>query len=131
MIYLDSSALLKLVRAETHSSDLASWLAARPDVPLVSSALARVEVIRTCRRIDDRLVDQGRAVVAVLDVVPVDDEVIAAAAELPDTGLRSLDVLHLASALTLDPDLESFVAYDERLAAAARSAGLAVAVPGR
>ena len=130
MIYLDSSALLKLVRAEEHSADLVAWLADRPDVPLVSSALASVEVLRTCRRIDERLLDQGRAVLAVLDTVPVDDEILEAAAELPGPGLRSLDALHLASALALDPDLETFVAYDARLAAAAGDAGLAVARPG-
>ncbi|WP_346620982.1 type II toxin-antitoxin system VapC family toxin [Blastococcus montanus] len=130
MIYLDSSALLKLVRAEEYSAELSSWLADRPDVPLVSSALARVEVLRACRRIDTRLLAPGRAVLAVLDTVPVDDDVLAAAAELPEPGLRSLDALHLASALSLDPDLEAFVAYDARLTAAAADAGLTVARPG-
>lgn len=131
MIYLDTSALLKLVRAETGSADLASWLADRSDSPLVSSALAEVEVIRSCRRIDERLVGVGRAVLAVLDVVPLDGQVLGTAAELPDPRMRSLDALHLASALVLDPDLEVFVAYDARLVAAARAAGLEVATPGR
>ena len=131
MIYLDSSALLKLVRAETDTADLTAWLADRPDAPLVSSALAEVEVLRACRRIDERLVGLGRAVLAMLDVVPVDGQVLGTAAELPDPGLRSLDALHLASALALDPDLQTFVAYDARLVAAARAAGLMVAHPGR
>jgi predicted nucleic acid-binding protein len=130
VIYLDSSALLKLVRAEADSATLTSWLADRPDTPLVSSALAEVEVLRACRRIDERLINVGRAVLAVLDVVPVDGEVLGAAAELPDPALRSLDALHLASALALDPDLETFVAYDARILAAARAAGLEVAQPG-
>jgi predicted nucleic acid-binding protein len=131
VIYLDSSALLKLVRVETDTADLTAWLADRPDAPLVSSALAEVEVLRACRRIDERLVGRGRAVLAMLDVVPVDGQVLGTAAELPDAGLRSLDALHLASALALDPDLETFVAYDARLVAAARAAGLEVAHPGR
>jgi predicted nucleic acid-binding protein len=130
VIYLDSSALLKLVRAEADSATLTSWLADRPDTPLVSSALAEVEVLRACRRIDERLINVGRAVLAVLDVVPIDGEVLGAAAELPDPALRSLDALHLASALALDPDLETFVAYDARILAAARAAGLEVAQPG-
>jgi predicted nucleic acid-binding protein len=131
VIYLDSSALLKLVRAEAHGADLADWLAARSEMPLVSSALARVEVLRACRRIDERLLDQGRAVLAGLDTVPVGDDVLKAAAELSDPFLRSLDALHLASALALDPDLDVFVAYDDRLLAAAQAAGLEVAQPGR
>ncbi|SEL95336.1 PIN domain-containing protein [Blastococcus sp. DSM 46786] len=130
MIYLDSSAILKLVRAEEHSAALAAWLTDRPDVPLVSSALAPVEVLRSCRRIDPRLGEQGRAVLAVLDLVPLDDHVLTAAAELPEPSLRSLDALHLASALALDPDLETFVAYDARLLEAAAAAGLDVSQPG-
>lgn len=130
MIYLDSSALLKLVRAEEHSAPLAAWLGNRPDVSLVSSAVARVEVLRACRRIDERLVEQGAAVLDMLDVVPIDADVLVAASELPGPGLRSLDAIHVASALALDPDLESFVAYDERLLGAAAAAGLVVIQPG-
>lgn len=130
MIYLDSSALLKLVRAEAHSADLTAWLAARSEMPLVSSTLARVEVLRTCRRIDERLLVQGRTVLSALDMVPVGDDVLEAAAELADPVLRSLDAVHLASALALDPDLDVFVAYDGRLLAAAQAAGLDVAQPG-
>ena len=130
MIYLDSSALLKLVRAEPHTAELTAWLADRPDAPLVSSALAQVEVLRSCRRIDERLLEQGHAVLAEVDFVPLDADILGVAAELPDPGLRSLDALHLASALFLDPDLDTFVAYDQRLLTAAGAAGLAVAQPG-
>jgi len=130
VIYLDTSALLKLVRVETQTAELTSWLADQPDAPLVSSALSQVEVLRACRRIDERLLERGRAVLAVLDLVPIDDDVLDAAADIPDRSLRSLDALHLASALSLDPDLETFVAYDTRLVTAAEAVGLAVAQPG-
>jgi predicted nucleic acid-binding protein len=130
VIYLDSSALLKLVRVEPRTAELTSWLDDRPHVPVVSSSLAQVEVLRSCRRIDERLVERGRAVLAALDLVPLEDDVLGAAAELPGPGLRSLDALHLASALSLDPDLETFVAYDARLVSAAEAAGLSVAQPG-
>ena len=129
MIYLDSSALLKLVRPERQTAELTSWLGER-DAPLVSSALAQVEVLRSCRRIDERLLEQGRAVLAGVDLVPIDDGILGVAAEMPDSGLRSLNAIHLASALSLDPDLDSFVAYDQRLLTAAGAAGLAVAQPG-
>jgi predicted nucleic acid-binding protein len=130
VIYLDSSALLKLVRAEAHTPDLLEWLADRSDALLVSSALAQVEVLRSCRRIDERLLRTGRAVIAALHLIPLDDGVLAAAAELPGADLRSLDALHLMSALQLGADLVAFVAYDARLVNAARAHGLAVAQPG-
>jgi predicted nucleic acid-binding protein len=130
VIYLDSSALLKLVRAERHTAELTAWLADQPDAPVVSSALAQVEVLRSCRRIDERLMEQGRTVLAVVNFVPIDDGILGVAADMPDPGLRSLDAIHLASALSLDPDLDTFVAYDQRLLTAAGAAGLAVAQPG-
>ena len=130
MIYLDSSALLKLVRAERHTAELRAWLAARSGAVLISSVLARVEVSRSCRRIDERLLDTGRAVVAALHLVPLDDAVLDAAAALPGTDLRSLDALHLASALRIGVDLEAFVAYDARLIEAADAARLPVTAPG-
>jgi predicted nucleic acid-binding protein len=130
VIYLDSSALLKLVRVETHTAGLRGWLAERPDALLISSALARVEVLRSCRRIDERLLDPGRAVVAALHLVPLDDDVVGLAAGLSGTDLRSVDALHLASALQLGTHLEAFVAYDGRLVAAADASGLAVVRPG-
>ena len=130
MIYLDSSALLKLVRAERNTAELTAWLADQPDAPVVSSALAQVEVLRSCRRIDERLMEQGRTVLAMVDFVPIDDGILGVAADIPDPALRNLDAIHLASALSLDPDLDTFVAYDQRLLTAAGAAGLAVAQPG-
>lgn len=129
MIYLDSSALLKLVRAEEHTAGLRTWLRDRPDALLISSALTRVEVLRACRRIDERLLDTGRAVIAALHLVPLDEAVLGAAADLPGSDLRSLDALHLASAVRIGPDLEAFVAYDERLLGAAAEARLPVIRP--
>ena len=50
MIYLDSAAIVKLVRQESYSADLVAWLNAHDDAPLVSSALIEVEVPRALRR---------------------------------------------------------------------------------
>lgn len=130
MIYLDSSALLKLILREPESEALEAWLVDHRDAVRVSSALAIVEVERACRRIDERLVGEARRLLAGLDLVPLDGQLLESAAELPGRTLRSLDALHLASALALDPDLQAFVAYDARLATAATDAGLVVARPG-
>ncbi len=131
MIYLDSSALLKLVFDEVESADLGQWLTERRGVPLISSALATVEVVRACRRIDTAAVPVGQILVSQLDLVPVAADVLGAAAELPDPLLRSLDAIHLASALAVREVLTDFVAYDRRLLLAAGRAGLPVLSPGR
>jgi predicted nucleic acid-binding protein len=130
VIYLDSSALLKLLYEERESTALAEWLSARPGAPLVSSELAKVEVIRACRRVNAEALPEARALLAELDLVPLSRDVVDQAAEVGETYLRSLDAIHLASALSIREDLFAFVAYDQRLAGAASAAGLACFHPG-
>lgn len=130
MIYLDSSALMKLIRAEQETAALSQWLTARSAQPLVTSELGRVEVLRAARRIGGRVLTQAHAVVGDLDLVALDRAVQDAAGEIESPALRTLDALHLASALVLGPALAAFVAYDHRLTEAAGAAGLVVASPG-
>ncbi|MEO6715525.1 MAG: type II toxin-antitoxin system VapC family toxin [Mycobacteriales bacterium] len=129
MIYLDSSALVKLLVSETESAALRSWLRSRPE-RRVSSELARVEVARAVR-----LAGAGARVTKGTDVLfgglsmlPISREVIDRAARLEPAALRTLDAIHLAAALLLGPST-IFVAYDARLADAASSAGLEVVAP--
>ena len=129
MIYLDSSALLKLVHEEHESTALTRWLWDRRDTPAISSQLAKVEVLRACRRIDASALPAALALLAGLDLVPLSTDIIDAAAAIGTPELRSLDAIHLASALAVGPDVAAFVAYDRRLAAAAAGAGLDVAAP--
>ncbi len=131
MIYLDSSALVKLVREEAESAALGTWLSARAPTSLLSSELAAVEVVRMCRRWDDRALPAARGLLTGLDLIRLSRDVVTAAAELADPLLRTLDALHLASALTIGPALVAFVAYDERLRRAADTAGLTCVTPGR
>ena len=137
MIYLDSSALLKLLVEEAESEALAAWLAEHTEgrggaggAAAASSELARVEVVRAVRRLNPQAVASARTLVAQLDLVPLSREVVDRAADLGDPGLRSLDALHLASALVLGDDLDVLVVYDRRLSAAAQDAGLTVVQPG-
>jgi predicted nucleic acid-binding protein len=130
VIYLDSSALLKLVYEESESAALADWLAAHAAVPVVSSELAKVEVTRACRRIDPRALPEARSLLAGLDLVPLSGAVIDHAADVGGTALRSLDALHLASAISIQAELSAFVAYDRRLAEAASAIGLGATAPG-
>lgn len=131
MIYLDSSALMKLVRQEDETEALRSWLEVRPEQPAVTSELGRVEVLRAARRLGGQVMVEARAIVGDLDLVPLDRAVQDVACELGEPPLRTLDALHLASALLLGDELTAFVAYDQRLAEAAMAAGLRVSVPGQ
>jgi predicted nucleic acid-binding protein len=130
VIYLDSSALLKLLHEETESEALADWLAAHAETPIVSSELAKVEVIRACRRINPATLPEAAALLAGLDLIPLSGAVIDDAANVEGTTLRSLHAIHLASALSIEAELSAFVAYDHRLAEAASTVGLGLHAPG-
>lgn len=131
MIYLDSSALMKLVRHEAETDALRDWLDLRREQPVVTSELGRVEVLRAARRAGGRVLAEARAVVGDLDLIPLDRAVQDVACDIGDPMLRALDALHLASALLLGDALTAFIAYDHRLADGAQAAGLAVATPGQ
>jgi predicted nucleic acid-binding protein len=125
--YLDASAIVKLVVREPQSLALRRYLRRRP--PLVSSALARTEVLRALLPGGDGAVARGRAVLQRLDLVRVNDRILNAAGVLQPAGLRSLDAIHLATADQLGSDLSVVVTYDERLAAAATERGYRIAQP--
>ena len=131
MIYLDSSALMKLVRLEEESAALREWLSERPEQPVVSSELGRVEVLRAARRVDGRALTEAHAVVADIDLVPLDRAVHDLASDIGHPLLRTLDAIHLASAVLLSDELTAFIAYDHRLTSAADAAGLISATPGK
>lgn len=130
MIYLDSSALVKLVVTEAETGALEPWLA-DTDQPLASSALARVEVVRASRSIEAALTDRAERLCWGIDLVPLDPDLLREAALLAPATLRSLDAIHLASALRLaEAGPVEVVAYDRRLLEAARAVGLATVSPG-
>ena len=129
MIYLDSSALVKLALAEPESAALASWLAERADQALVSSALHRTEVLRAIWRAEPGALPRGQRIIRRIGRVALSYDVLDNAATQPPGGLGTTGAIHLASALAIRRDLVSFVAYDKPLLDAARDAGLPVASP--
>ena len=129
MIYLDSSALVKLALAEPESAALASWLAERADQALVSSALHRTEVLRAIWRAEPGALPRGQRIIRRVGRVSLSHDVLDNAATLPPGKLGTAGAIHLASALAIRRDLVSFVAYDEPLVEAAREAGLPVDSP--
>ena len=129
MIYLDSSALLKLVIEEPESAAIATWLADRSDDLPVSSELAKLEVVRAARRLKVNVATSARSLMSQLDLIPIDSVLINEAAEVGPL-LGGLDAIHLASALSIRADLTAFVAYDHRLVSAAEADGIEVSRPG-
>ena len=130
MIYLDSSALVKLAIVEPETTALSTWLGERTAEVRVSSDLARVEVPRAVLRRQPAALPQAQQVIARLLKLRMSRAVLSEAAALHPAQLRSLDAIHIASALRLGARLTSMVCYDERLGEAARTAGLAVDAPG-
>ena len=127
MVYLDSSALVKLVVSEPESAALVRELRGEPD--RASCALARVEVVRAVRPHGTQAVARARQLLRRIDLVQLDDELLDAAAMLNGGVLRSLDAIHLAAAMTLGDDLTSVITYDDRMTTAAARTGLSARAP--
>ena len=126
-VYLDTSAILKLIVVEPESEALLQALDSRAD--RVSSVLASVEVHRSLRRLRAAR-ERAAAILSAVVMVRVDDPVLERASAFEDATLRALDAVHLATALSLGDDPDAFFTYDRRLARAAAALGLAVLHPG-
>ena len=132
MIYLDTSALVKLIRREEESDALGDWLDERIDIPWITSTLTEVELVRAIRAAAPEGLPAVPSVLARLDRFEIDPVVRSTAAAYADSGLRTLDAIHLATAQTAAAvaPLTAFVTYDSRLAEAAeRLAITAVVAP--
>jgi predicted nucleic acid-binding protein len=129
LIYLDSSALVKLAITERETEALTAWLAAAPNLVRVSSSISRVEVPRAIWRADPGALPQTYSLVRRIREIWISPAVLARACGTRPAGLSTLDAIHLASAITIKQDLSAFVSYDDRLLTAAREAGLPVESP--
>jgi predicted nucleic acid-binding protein len=125
--YLDSSAIVKLAVREPESLALRRYLRRRQ--PLVSSALARTEVLRALLPAGDEAVARGRSVLQRLDLVRVHDRILKAAGVLRPPELRSLDAIHLATAHALGEELNALVTYDDRMVTGAKQLGYRIVQP--
>ncbi|WP_026876371.1 PIN domain-containing protein [Jiangella gansuensis] len=121
---------MKLLADEDHSKAFAEFYDSNAAASWVSSALLRIEVVRAVSRVLPAALPDARELLTAFDFIAIDDEIVDGAMNEPDRRLRSLDAIHLATARVLDIDLDALVTYDDRLAAAAGDAGLAVLRPG-
>jgi predicted nucleic acid-binding protein len=136
VIYLDSCALLKLVRAEPETGALAAFIDEHRGTRWFTSEISRTELARAVRRnsrdeegLRDELVQIDHLCDG-LDVVPVSSRILSEAAAWEQPHLRTLDAIHLSTAAGLREALSAFITYDKRLAAAAEESGLPVTAPG-
>ncbi|HSC21213.1 MAG TPA: type II toxin-antitoxin system VapC family toxin [Solirubrobacterales bacterium] len=134
LAYVDSSALVKVILQERWAPVLAAYVSG---TELVSSELVLTEVPRALRRVSatradlplESLMRRAEAQLGELALRPVDEALLIGAGLLGEPNLRSLDAIHVATALHLYP-IDAFVTYDRRQAAVARLAGLQTVAPG-
>ena len=129
LLYLDASALVKLVLPEAESAALLATV--RREVDLVTSVVGRIETFRAVLRASGsaELVPRIEETFETVTVIQVTPPIRRWAEAQPPYHLRTLDAIHLGTALSLGESLEAFVVYDARLADAARYEGLAVLAP--
>lgn len=133
-IYADASALVKLVAEEPQTESLEAFVAG---AELLSSELILAEVPRALRRIEserpgaelDPMLERADELLDAVTMAPVEPLLFEAAGEIPEPRLRTLDAVHVITAVYLEP-IEVFVTYDVRQAASARLAGLRTVAPG-
>lgn len=130
LAYVDTSALLKLAFPESETAAVEADFANREG--LLSSRLCAIECARAFRRDAERKTPQSlENLLESVVFIEISTEIADRAGEVGPPGLRALDAIHLASALSAgDPSLE-VITYDDRLADAARANGLTVVQPGR
>ena len=129
MIYLDSAAVVKLVHAEPESAALRSWLDEQAEVQWISSVLTEIESFRALARYAPEAVSRLPAVLDQIDLIDLDQRIRMLAQTVTPATVRSLDGIHLGTALRSRSSLTSFVTYDKRLLDAAQAAGLPIDAP--
>ena len=129
MIYLDSAAVVKLVHAEPESAALRRWLDERADIQWISSVLTEIESFRALARYAPEAASRLPAVLDQIDLIDLDQRIRMLAQTVTPATVRSLDAIHLATALRSRSSLTSFVTYHQRLLDAAQALGLPINAP--
>jgi len=130
LFYADTSAVIKLLVEETHSTAFAAFYDAHANAEWVSSALLRIEVTRAVARAMPALLPDARDLLSAFSSIAIDNDIVEGAMNEPDRSLRSLDAIHLATLRVLAQELDALVTYDDRLIRAATDAGLVTISPG-
>jgi predicted nucleic acid-binding protein len=126
-VYLDTSALVKLVVIEKESRALRTFLQHEPEQ--FSCAIARTELLRAVHRGGSAAIEDARRVLRNLHLIHLGDALLDAAGLLDPVKMRSLDAIHLAAAALIAPELTGLVTYDKRMAEGAAHLGFPVVSP--
>lgn len=126
MIYCDTSALTKLVLGEPESDAFRAFISGDS---IVSSALARTELPRSVLRRSPLAHKEIAEIILRTSLLALTPSLLDRAGLLPPPLLRSLDAIHIASALLVRAELTAFVSYDDRMLEAAAVLGLPTASP--
>jgi predicted nucleic acid-binding protein len=129
MIYVDTSAMVKLVAVEPESASLISWLNAHLDEPLATSIIGHIELARAAARTGPATTAAARTLASTIDTLVLTDSIASVAATIPPAELRTLDAIHLATAHAHRQNLSAICAHDRRLLEAAESQGLPTGSP--
>jgi uncharacterized protein len=124
MIYLDSAAVVKLAHAEAESPALRAWLSERAETGWVSSVLVEFESFRALARYAPEAATRLHPVLDQIDLIDLSPRVRLLAQTVRPVTIRTLDAIHLGTALSIRRTLTSFATYDKRLLDAAIAAGL-------
>ena len=125
--YADSSAILKLLIVEKESAALTNFI----DFTIKSSVLTRVEIIRVLHKIAPEKIDRAQIILAGIDLTPLNPAILSMAENFaPSITLKSLDALHIATAIFLDKSVEGVITYDKAMIKNAKELRIKVASPG-
>lgn len=128
-VYFDTSALAKLILEEPESQKLRRFIDSSSIQP-VSAEISDVELVRAVMREDESLLDNTLEILAQVVLLPMTASIRLRASYLKPVSVRSLDAIHVATALEIQADLDALLSYDNRLLKSASDAGLKVLSPG-
>lgn len=128
VFYVDTSAMLKLAFLEAESMALRQWIDEESPV-LVGSDLVRTETLRAARKRNPESVESALCALEIVALLSIPRIAFRRAADIGPDALKSLDALHLATALELGDELTAMVTYDKRLTEGCNAHGIRVRAP--
>ena len=128
-LYLDTSALVKLIVLEPESSALSDYLQRFAEDGLFTAALARAELVRAVAAGGQPAITDARTLLDSIDTVALTRALLDEAGTLHPPWLRTVDAIHLAAAQRAGRHLRTVVTYDARMAAAATVLGMPTTSP--
>jgi predicted nucleic acid-binding protein len=130
VIYLDTSAIVKVVVTEPESVALVDWLNDHGDVPWAPSVIGHIEVMRAAKRVGPATTAAAGRLLESVDTLVLTDAIVTVAKSIGPPELCTFDAVHLATALEYRRYLDAVCVYDRRLVEASKAQQLPVVTPG-